>query len=325
MNKMAFGQFYNSNSLIHKIDSRIKIIFTILFMISIFLVPTNNFILMGSLFVFTFFIVLLTKVPLNKYLKSLKQIVFLLVFAFSFQMFFRNEGTVIFSYNLNFTWINITISIILLILYILFNKYLPLKLLILVLLAILIIYILGIPMNANVINNNPVVIRIYKEGIISGSFIILRVLTLIIFTTILTLTTKPTDLNNGIESLLSPLELLHIKTSIFAMMISIALRFIPTLFLEADKILKAQASRGVDFNEGSLREKIKQIISLLVPMFIVSFKRADELAVAMEARGYVPGEKRTKINLMKLKFSDILWLILFIIVLVGLIILRVLI
>ena len=175
MNKMAFGQFYNSNSLIHKIDSRIKIIFTILFMISIFLVPTNNFILMGSLFVFTFLIVLLTKVPLNKYLKSLKQIVFLLVFAFSFQMFFRNEGTVIFSYNLNFTWINITISIILFILYILFNKYLPFKLLILVLLAILIIYILGIPMNANVINNNPVVIRIYKEGIISGSFIILRV------------------------------------------------------------------------------------------------------------------------------------------------------
>lgn len=325
MNKMAFGQFYNSNSLIHKIDSRIKIIFTILFMISIFLVPTNNFILMGSLFVFTFLIVLLTKVPLNKYLKSLKQIVFLLVFAFSFQMFFRNEGTVIFSYNLNFTWINITISIILFILYILFNKYLPFKLLILVLLAILIIYILGIPMNANVINNNPVVIRIYKEGIISGSFIILRVLTLIIFTTILTLTTKPTDLNNGIESLLSPLELLHIKTSIFAMMISIALRFIPTLFLEADKILKAQASRGVDFNEGSLREKIKQIISLLVPMFIVSFKRADELAVAMEARGYIPGEKRTKLNLMKLKFSDILWLILFIILLVGLIILRVLI
>lgn len=325
MNKMAFGQFYNSNSLIHKIDSRIKIIFTVLFMISIFLVPTNNFALMGSLFVFTFIIVLLTKVPLNKYLKSLKQIVFLLVFAFSFQMFFRNEGTVIFSYNLNFTWINITISIILFILYILFNKYLPFKLLILVLLAILIIYILGIPMNANVINNNPVVIRIYKEGIVSGSFIILRVLTLIIFTTILTLTTKPTDLNNGIESLLSPLELLHIKTSIFAMMISIALRFIPTLFLEADKILKAQASRGVDFNEGSLREKIKQIISLLVPMFIVSFKRADELAVAMEARGYVPGEKRTKLNLMKIKFSDILWLLLFIVLLVGLIVVRVLI
>ena len=180
-------------------------------------------------------------------------------------------------------------------------------------------------MNANVINNNPVVIRIYKEGIVSGSFIILRVLTLIIFTTILTLTTKPADLNNGIESLLSPLELLHIKTSIFAMMISIALRFIPTLFLEADKILKAQASRGVDFNEGSLREKIKQIISLLVPMFIVSFKRADELAVAMEARGYVPGEKRTKLNLMKIKFSDILWLLLFILLLVGLIVLRVLI
>ena len=322
MNKMAFGQYYNSNSIIHKIDPRIKIIFTILFMISIFIVPINNFILLGALLVFTIILVLLTKVPISKYLNSLKQIVVLLVFAFSFQIIFRNEGTEILSYSLEFTWLNILISLLVLIIYIFFNKYLPFKLLFFIFLVICIIYILGIPMGMDIINESPIYIKIYKEGIIDGSFIILRVLTLIIFTTILTLTTKPIDLNNGIESLLYPLELLHIKTSVFAMMISISLRFIPTLFLEADKILKAQASRGVDFNEGTIKDKIKQIISLLVPMFIVSFKRADELAVAMEARGYIPGEKRTKINVLKLRFIDILWLLLFILIMVGLILVR---
>src|SRR5690606_12025828 len=102
---------------------------------------------------------------------------------------------------------------------------------------------------------------------------------------LLTLTTKPTDLNNGLESVLSPLEKIGLKTSILAMMISIALRFIPTLINEADRILKAQASRGVDFKEGNIGQKVVQIISLLIPMFIVSFKRAEELANAMEARG----------------------------------------
>ena len=169
-------------------------------------------------------------------------------------------------------------------------------------------------MYGNLLNSKEIKLNIYAEGLISGSFIILRVLTLIVFSTILTLTTKPTELNNAIESLLSPLELLHIKTSVFAMMVSIALRFIPTLFLEADKILKAQASRGVDFNEGNLKSKISQIISLLVPMFVVSFKKADELAIAMEARGYIPGEKRTKINEMKLRVSDYIWLGLYLLI-----------
>ena len=106
------------------------------------------------------------------------------------------------------------------------------------------------------------------------------------------------------------------------MMISIALRFIPTLFLEADKILKAQASRGLDFNEGKFFNKVTQIVSLLVPMFIVSFKRADDLAIAMEARGYVPGEKRSKIAELNMKKTDVLWLLLFIIIIILLILVR---
>jgi energy-coupling factor transport system permease protein len=128
---------------------------------------------------------------------------------------------------------------------------------------------------------------------------------LIVSSAILTLTTKPTDLNNGLESLL---KIFGKKTSILAMMISIALRFIPTLFQETDKILKAQASRGVDFNEGKLREKISQVVSLLVPMFIISFKRAADLADAMEARGYIPGEKRTKLIKMQFTIKDVIYM-----------------
>ena len=286
MSKIALGQFVNTNSIIHKIDARIKIIGTILLMITIFIIPTNNFYLLGLLLLFALILVFLTKVQLSKFMRSLKSILFLLVFAFVFQVFFRNEGTILYTHYFKFTWTNITIA--------------------------LLISVLEIKLN------------IYAEGLISGSFIILRVLTLIVFSTILTLTTKPTELNNAIESLLSPLELLHIKTSVFAMMVSIALRFIPTLFLEADKILKAQASRGVDFNEGNLKSKISQIISLLVPMFVVSFKKADELAIAMEARGYIPGEKRTKINEMKLRVSDYIWLGLYLLIFISYILIRVL-
>ena len=324
MNKIAFGQFINTNSIVHKMDARIKIIGTILFMITIFLVPVNNFYLLGFLLLVSIILILLTKVPITKYLKSLKQIIFLLVFAFVFQVLFRNDGTIIYTHYFKFSWNNIVLSSFIGAIYLLLRKYLPLKFIFFVIFTILIIYILGLPLNSVILNSKEYKINIYSEGLISGSFIILRVLVLILFTTILTLTTKPSELNNAIESLLSPLELLHIKTSVFAMMVSIALRFIPTLFLEADKILKAQASRGVDFNEGNLKSKVSQIVSLLVPMFVVSFKKADELAIAMEARGYVPGEKRTKINEMKLRTSDYLWLFLYLLIFISYILVRVL-
>lgn len=324
MSKIALGQYVNTNSIIHKIDARIKIIGTILFMITIFIIPTNNFYLLGALLLLATVIVFLTRVQLSKFLKSLKSIIFLLAFAFAFQVFFRNTGTILYTHYFNFTYTNIIVSILITVVYILVRKRLPFKFIFFLLTITLVIYMLGIPIYGDILNNKEIKLNIYTEGIISGSFIILRVLTLIIFSTILTLTTKPNELNNAIESLLSPLELLHIKTSVFAMMVSIALRFIPTLFLEADKILKAQASRGVDFNEGNLKSKISQIISLLVPMFVVSFKKADELAIAMEARGYVPGEKRTKINEMKLKVSDYLWLALYLIIFISYILIRVL-
>ena len=321
--KMVFGQYVNTNSIVHRADPRIKIIITILFMVSIFLVPINNFYLLGGLFLLTLIVILFTKVSIFKYLRSLKQILFLLVFTFVFQILFRQTGTLLYTLPNTLTWTNIGIGVFVLALYFVLRRFLPLKGLIFVLVCLGILYMFKYPIyGKELVTYN---INIYTDGLINGSFIVVRVLVLIMFTTILTLTTKPTDLNNAIESLLSPLELLHIKTSIFAMMVSIALRFIPTLFLEAEKILKAQASRGVDFNEGRLKDKIVQIVSLLVPMFIVSFKRADDLATAMEARAYVPGEKRTKLVELKLKFTDVLWLILFNLILAGLIVWRIII
>ena len=123
-------------------------------------------------------------------------------------------------------------------------------------------------------------------------------------TSLLTVSTMSTDINNGLEWVLSPLKIIKVPVSVLSMTISLTLRFIPTLYEETRKIMNAQASRGVDFQEGKLKDKVTQIISLLVPMFVVSFKRAEDLSNAMEARGYVIGAKRTRIDELKFKALD---------------------
>ncbi len=139
-------------------------------------------------------------------------------------------------------------------------------------------------------------------------------------TSLLTLSTMSTDINNGLEAVLSPLKLFKFPVGVFSMLISLTLRFIPTLMIESKKIMNAQASRGVDFSEGSLKEKANQIIALLIPMFVISFKKAEDLSNAMEARGYVIGEKRTKIDELKFRFLDY-FIIFLVLVLMALIIL----
>lgn len=307
--KMVLGQYYNTQSIIHRLDPRIKFISLILLMVTTFVIPFDSsnplpgFIMLGALFAFIFLIILLTNVPILKYLGSLKQIAFLLIFSFGFQLFANNDGSVVFPINFSFTFINIGIVLILLVLFFVFRKYLPAKLFIFILLIILSIYILTVPFGLDSFFNATV--NIYEGGIYMGTFIVARVFVIILVSTTLTLTTKPMDLANAIEWFLKPLELIKLKPSILAMMISIALRFIPTLFNETDKILKAQASRGVDFKEGKLFEQIKQIISLLVPMFVISFKRAVDLADAMESRGYIPGAKRTRLTKLSFAFRDL--------------------
>lgn len=147
-------------------------------------------------------------------------------------------------------------------------------------------------------------LRIYREGLIMAAFMILRLTFLIIGTSLLTLTTSPIELTDGIEKLLSPFRKIGVPAHELAMMMTIALRFIPTLMDETDKIMKAQMARGADFESGNILKRAKNLIPLLVPLFISSFRRADELAMAMEARCYRGGEGRTRMKQLKLTGLD---------------------
>ncbi|AGT30581.1 cobalt ABC transporter permease [Geobacillus genomosp. 3] len=147
-------------------------------------------------------------------------------------------------------------------------------------------------------------LSIYEGGIRQGIFISIRFLLLVLMTTMLTLTTTPIEVTDGVESLLGPLKKMRVPVHELALMMAISLRFIPTLMEETEKIMKAQAARGVDFSGGRFSERVKAIVSLLVPLFISSFKRADELATAMEARGYRGGEGRTKFRQLAWKPLD---------------------
>ena len=319
MNNIVFGQYIYKDSAVHKMDPRSKLAILFILMIGVFLIPMNNFILLLISSLIPIIAIIFSKISLFKYLKSLKQIAFIMIFSFVIQLLTSKTGTILYTFPINLTYVNILIGVFVLILFFIVRKYLPFKLIIFMILLVGIIYMLRYPIYGSVLKN--INWDIYDTGLINGSFLVARVFVIIIASTTLTLTTKPTDLTNAIEWYLKPLEALKIKTSIFAMMISIALRFIPTLFNETNKILKAQASRGVDFNEGRFTEQVKQIVSLLIPMFVISIKRAEDLADAMEARGYIPGEKRTKLVEMKFKFVDYLSMfiviILFILLILG--------
>ena len=152
-------------------------------------------------------------------------------------------------------------------------------------------------------------LEIYSKAIIDTLYIIVRLLLMIMITTILTMTTKPLDLTLGIEYLLTPFKKIGVPAHEIAMIISIALRFIPTIIEETMRIMNSQKSRGVDFEEGKLKEKISAIISLIVPLFSVSLLRADELANAMEARGYVPQAPRTRYRRLKYERRDLILVI----------------
>ena len=148
------------------------------------------------------------------------------------------------------------------------------------------------------------IFTIYKEGIIRAVFMVLRILLLISGTFLLTYTTSPISLTDGLESLMGPLKKIHVPVHELSMMMCIALRFIPTLIEETDKIMCAQKARGADFESGNLMDKAKALVPILVPLFISAFRRADELATAMECRCYQGGDGRTKMKLLRYKLWD---------------------
>lgn len=308
-NNLVLGQYYNSKSWFHDLDPRTKLLSILLLMVSVFLM-SNFYFLLGT-FALIIILILSTRIPFGKFLRSLRAVAMLLLFTIIFQIVFSRQGEKLWEGEFKLDGLIIMIGIILFIIFSLTKKIFPkfrsIQLLLIIAFVFVMQYFKIFNFNFNFFLTDDFIsypIKIYNEGLSLAGTVILRILSLVFVSSLLTLTTKPSDLTNGIESLLKPLKKIGINVSIFAMMISIALRFIPTLINEANKILKAQASRGVDFKESKFREKITQIISLLIPMFVIAYKRAGDLAEAMEARGYVPNSERTSINELRLKLSD---------------------
>lgn len=166
------------------------------------------------------------------------------------------------------------------------------------------------------------IFTISQFGLVNGVFIFCRFVLIIFMSTLLTLTTPPLELSDAIEYLLRPLKVVHFPVHEVSLMLSIALRFVPTLMDETEKIMNAQRARGVDFNDGNIIDKMKAVVPLLIPLFVSSFKRADDLATAMEARGYQGGEGRTKYRILHWHRNDTFVAIVFALITAALVFLR---
>ncbi|HBG37983.1 MAG TPA: transporter [Clostridiaceae bacterium] len=242
---ITVGQYLPGDSFVHKMDPRIKILISFVYMIVLFIV--NNF--TGYIYItaFTIISILISQIPLKYILKGIRPLLWIIIFTAVLNIILTPGDKVYFQKGF---------------------------------------------------------IIITDKGLYLAAFMVLRLVFLIIGTSLLTLTTSPIDLTDGIESLLSPFKRFHLPAHELAMMMTIALRFIPTLLDETDRIMKAQMARGADFESGNLINRAKNLIPILVPLFISAFKRADELAVAMEARCYRGGEGRTRLKQLKITRVD---------------------
>lgn len=319
MNNITIGQYVPGHSWIYKMDPRVKIFMVIGLMVILFLIP-NMYLMLGYLGLFVV-MYLSTRLPIIKMIKGMRPVLFLSAFTFVLQILYNQDGALLYTFHFQMGLYQLLMIIGLIAFYFMTKKYVPLKFIYLLIIFVACFGVQKIKMPHLVWSNYTV--KIYDKGLLKGGFILLRIVLMIGLTSMLTFTTMNTEINNGLESLLSPLKLIKVNVGTISMMISLTLRFIPTLVEETGKIMKAQASRGVDFNEGSLRQKISQIVSLLVPMFVTSFKRAEDLANAMETRGYVIGAKRTKLDLLKLHALDYISLLVFAVLLAGVILGRI--
>jgi energy-coupling factor transport system permease protein len=323
-NKISIGQYIPTNSILHRLDPRIKIISLVSMLVSLFLIPINSnlssLIMLGSLLVISFILNLVAKIPFKKVIRGLKPLIFLLTFTFVIQLFTIKEGNPIFNETLYLSFSSIGAILVLLVLYNVFKRGLPFRTILFFVIVFLVFYLQYLLPYGT----------IYKyqfaptdEGIIRGLFLFVRIMITVLLTSLLTFTTMTTDLNFGFESILKPLKIIKVPVDVFAMMLSLILRYIPTLLFETDKIMKAQASRGLDFNESKLKDKINQMIALLIPIFLISITRSEELSDAMEARGYVIGQRRTRIDEYKINIKDILTLTFSILVITAIIFIRI--
>ena len=307
MNNITIGQYVPGNSWIYKLDPRTKILLTIISIVMIFIIPNLEFMILAlGLFLVIF---LSTRVSLVRVIRGLKGVIFLLTFTFALQLIYNKEGNILYTFNMQIGLFNLLIMLGILIFYFFTKKFIKFKLIYTFLMLGGIFSVLWL-VKFDMLVWKDFNFDVYDVGLKNASFIFIRIFMMIGITSLLTVSTMSTDINNGLEWVLSPLKVIKVPVSVLSMTISLTLRFIPTLYEETRKIMNAQASRGVDFLEGKLKDKITQIISLLVPMFVISFKRAEDLSNAMEARGYVIGAKRTRIDELKFRALDIISFIL---------------
>ncbi|MDE7162356.1 MAG: energy-coupling factor transporter transmembrane protein EcfT [Anaeroplasmataceae bacterium] len=301
MNNITIGQYVPGNSWLYKLDPRTKVILTILSIVMIFLI--DSFYVMLIAFGVFILLFLSTRISIVRLLRGMKPILFLLVFTFVLQLVYNREGKLLYTFPMQIGLFQLLIMLGILIVYFLTKRYIKLKILYTLLMGVSIFLVLWFS-RFTLVTWATFDFNIYQSGLESATFVFIRIIMMIGITTLLTISTMSMDINNGLEWLLSPLKLIKIPVSAFSMTIALTLRFIPTLYEESKKIMNAQASRGVDFQEGKLHNKVTQIISLLIPMFVISFRRAEDLSNAMEARGYIIGAKRTKLDELKFKVLD---------------------
>lgn len=240
MKDITLGRYYPGNSIVHRLDARVKFFISLMLMVGLFLLTRPVPFIIYT--VFTFTVIVMTGIPIKQILLSLKPILFIIVFAFIMNLF-SYQGTLLWS----------------------FGRFV-----------------------------------ITYEGLYSGIKMAVRLSLLIITSSVfLTLTTTPLNVADAMESIMSPLQKIGFPAHEISMMMSIALRFVPNLMEETDKIMKAQSSRGAQYDTGGMIARAKGLVSILVPLFVSCFRRAEELAVAMEARCYNGAHGRTKLNIMK--------------------------
>jgi energy-coupling factor transport system permease protein len=256
---ITIGQYVPGDSVIHRLDPRTKILLTLIFIISLFIITKFSGYLIAAVFLFG--TIYLSKVPIKYMFKGLKGVLVILLITVIINMF-MTPGRVLWSF---------------------------------------------------------LFLKITYEGLRQAAFMALRLTFLIVGTSLLTLTTPPIVMTDGIEYFLQPFKRVGVPAHELAMMMTIALRFIPTLMDETDKIMKAQMARGADFESGNVLNRAKSMVPLLVPLFISAFRRADELAVAMEARCYRGGQGRTRLHKLEYERSDYIAFF-FVCLMVGLII-----
>ena len=246
---VAFGQYYPVNSPIHRMDARVKLLLTFLFVVSIFFIKSYfGFMLTAVLLVA---VILIARLPMMSVLKSIRGVLFVMMLTALINLFLGGEN----GSEILWQWKFLTIT---------------------------------------------------ETSVHTTIKLVLRLVLLISGATLLSLTTTPVELADGVESLLTPLKLIRVPVRDIAMIMSIALRFIPTLFEETNKVVSAQKSRGAAFDTGNPFARIKALLPVLIPLFVSSFRRADELAFAMDSRCYNASEKRVKMRTHKIGLGDII-------------------